>query len=103
MARTLNTLIKNVREIILSARKMAAQSIDTTQVIANFYIGRLIFEHEQKGKKRADYGASLLRDLSDKLTVEFGRGFSKRNLKLMRCFYLEYRNSAPKIAQTLSA
>jgi predicted nuclease of restriction endonuclease-like (RecB) superfamily len=103
MTRTLNILIKNVREIILSARKIAARSIDATQVITNFHIGRMIFEHEQRGKGRADYGVKLLRDLSSKLTSEFGRGFSKRNLELMRRFYLEYRNAIPKIAQTLSA
>ncbi|MCF7676304.1 MAG: DUF1016 N-terminal domain-containing protein, partial [Akkermansiaceae bacterium] len=60
----------------------------------NFEIGRRIVEHEQKGAKRAKYGAELLHELSASLTEEFGRGFSVTNLKLMRQFFTEnqFRN-----------
>lgn len=62
--------------------------VDTFQVMTNFEIGRRIVEHEQKGAKRAAYGAELLKELSARLTEEFGRGFSKSNLAAMRAFYL---------------
>jgi hypothetical protein len=62
--------------------------VDTFQVMTNFEIGRRIVEHEQKGAKRAAYGAELLKELSTRLTEEFGRGFSKTNLAAMRAFYL---------------
>ncbi|MEK6645477.1 MAG: PDDEXK nuclease domain-containing protein [Candidatus Firestonebacteria bacterium] len=59
-------------------------------VIAYWNIGRLIVEEEQKGKKRAEYGAYLIDDLSKRLTVEFGKGFDERNLFFMKQFFLVF-------------
>ena len=56
--------------------------------MTNFEIGRRIVEHEQKGAKRAAYGAEVLKELSARLTEEFGRGFSAVNLSNMRRFFL---------------
>ena len=42
----------------------------------------------QQGDERASYGDALLEKLSEKLTKEFGKGFSSRNLRTMRKFYL---------------
>jgi predicted nuclease of restriction endonuclease-like (RecB) superfamily len=72
------------------------------QVITNFEIGRRIVEYEQKGLRRAGYGERVLKELSLRLTREIGRGFSERNLKYIRRFYLEYRETVPQIAQTMS-
>ena len=44
----------------------------------------------QQGDERASYGDSVLEKLSQKLTNEFGKGFSSRNLRTMRKFYLMY-------------
>ena len=63
-----------------------------------FLIGKRIVEEEQDGNKRAEYGKKLMKTLSEKLTKEFGRGFSQRNLEQMRTFYLRY-----SISQTVSA
>jgi predicted nuclease of restriction endonuclease-like (RecB) superfamily len=82
-------LITEVRDLIQSARRSVAAVVDTFQVMTNFEIGRRIVEHEQKGAKRAAYGAELLKELSGRLTEEFGRGFSVTNLKLMRQFFTE--------------
>jgi len=95
-------LIDEVRTLIASARRAAASTVNTLQVLTNFEIGRRIVEHEQKGEKRAKYGAELLQELSARLTEEFGKGFSKANLEYMRRFYLEWRNRVPPIAQTVS-
>lgn len=59
--------------------------------MTNFEIGRRIVEHEQKGAKRAAYGAELLKELSARLTEEFGRGFSPVNLAHMRRFFLVWQ------------
>jgi hypothetical protein len=85
----LAALITEVRDLIQSARRSVASVVDTFQVMTNFEIGRRIVEHEQKGAKRATYGAELLKELSGRLTEEFGRGFSVTNLKLMRQFFME--------------
>lgn len=57
-------------------------------VTAYWSIGRLIVEHEQNGEKRAEYGMSVLEELSKRLTSDFGQGFDSRNLRNMRKFYL---------------
>ena len=86
----LATLIVEVRDLIHSARRGVASVVDTFQVMTNFEIGRRIVEHEQKGAKRAAYGAELLKELSVRLTEEFGRGFSEDNLARMRAFYVTW-------------
>ena len=44
----------------------------------------------QQGDERANYGDAVLDKLSQKLTNEFGKEFSSRNLRTMRKFYLMY-------------
>lgn len=85
----LAALIAEVRDLVQSARRGVASVVDTFQVTTNFEIGRRIVEHEQQGAKRAKYGAEVLKELSSRLTLEFGRGFSVTNLKLMRQFFIE--------------
>ncbi len=94
-------LLSDIRELIFSSRRAAAQSVDLLQVLANFEIGRRIVVLEQQGAERAEYGKALLKELAADLTVEFGNGFSKRNLLYMRQFYVTYRSR--QIAQTVSA
>lgn len=98
----LAALITEVRELIQSARRGVASVVDTFQVMTNFEIGRRIVEHEQKGAKRAAYGAELLKALSGRLTEEFGRGFSRSNLEYMRKFFLLWQQRVPQISQTVS-
>lgn len=96
-------LYKNIRELILSARKTVARGVDLVQVHTNFEIGRHIVEHEQQGEKRAEYGEKIIKKLSDRLVTEFGKGFSRRNLEIMRQFYLAYSDRQSPITQTVSA
>lgn len=79
-----------IRQILESARASAARSVNITQVVANWLIGREIVEEEQKGRRRAGYGKKLLADLSRRLQAEFGRGYSVDNLEWFRQFYLGY-------------
>jgi len=83
-------LYRRVREILESARAGAARSVNTTQVVANWLIGREIVEEEQKGRIRAEYGKRLIENLSTRLVKDFGRGFAVRNLETFRAFYLGY-------------
>ncbi len=86
----IDSLVAELRKLILFSRRAAMHTINTLQVATNFEIGRRIIEREQQGAERARYGAQLLKMLSKKMTKEFGRGFSLTNLKLMRQFYLLY-------------
>lgn len=47
----------------------------------------------QQGNERASYGDNVLNRLSQKLTDEFGKGFSVDNLEKMRKFYNIFPNS----------
>lgn len=84
-------LIAEVRNLVQSARRAAASAVNTLQVLTNFEIGRCIVEHQQKGEHRAEYGTELLKQLSARLTDEFGKGFSERNLEYMRRFFLTWK------------
>lgn len=96
--RTYNNLLGRIAEILNQARTKVIREINRTQVLAYWEIGREIVEFEQKGKTRAEYGKELLIKLSADMTVKFGKGFSERNLRNMRAFYLNF-----PIRQTVSA
>jgi len=83
-------LYRRVREIIESARAGAARSVNTTQVVAYWLIGREIVEEEQKGRAKAGYGDNLMRRLASELANEYGDGYGLTNLKMVRKFYLTY-------------
>jgi predicted nuclease of restriction endonuclease-like (RecB) superfamily len=78
-----------IRELIAGARTTVARGVDLVQVHTNFEIGRRIVQEEQRGKNRAAYGKQITQALAERLTAEFGKGFSDTNLKLMRLFYLQ--------------
>ena len=85
-----STLYHRIRDILESARANIVRTVNTTQVVANWLIGREIVEEEQKGLRRAAYGSAALADLSKHLGQEFGRGYSVDNLEAFRQFYLDY-------------
>jgi predicted nuclease of restriction endonuclease-like (RecB) superfamily len=85
-------LYTRIRDILESAKSNVARSVNTTQVIANWLIGREIVEEEQKGSARAKYGAKLMKDLSHRLSADYGSGFSLSGLKEMKSFYIVYQN-----------
>lgn len=83
-------LFHRVAVLLNTARQRAVQAVNTTIVHTYFEIGRMIVEDEQNGENRAEYGKQQLKLLSQNLTKQFGKGFSERNLKNMRQFYLSY-------------
>lgn len=92
------TFLDSIRNTLTTARNQAQQSVNFIMVQAYWQVGQLIVEEEQKGAERATYGQGLIRALSQQLTEEFGKGFSKRNLHNMVKFYQTFPN-----VQTLSA
>ena len=93
-----NELATKISELLISARTKVVKTVNRTMVLTYFEIGRMIVEEEQNGKQRADYGKQIIKSLSERLTQEFGKGFSQRNLEQIRQFYSVYSNT-----QTLSA
>lgn len=85
-----SSLLNDVREIISAARSQAVRSVDSCRVQMYWHIGRRIFEEEQLGKDRADYGTYLIKNLAKQLEPEYGSGFSYRQLAFCRQFYRLY-------------
>lgn len=88
-------LLERVAGIVQTARTQAARSVNTTQVVANWLIGREIVQDEQAGRRRAGYGAALLKELAVRLKADFGSGYGVDNLELFRRFYLGYPSLLP--------
>ena len=91
-------IYQEIHDLLHNARQNIISNINSTMTKTYFLIGKRIIEEEQDGNKRAEYGKKLMKTLSEKLTKEFGKGFSQRNLEQMRIFYLRY-----SISQTVSA
>lgn len=86
----MNVFVGEIRKIIDDARVHAARSIDHTRVMMYWSIGKHIYEKEQQGKDRADYGSYLIKNLAANLAPDYGSGFSVRQLELCRQFYRVY-------------
>lgn len=86
----LKEFVDEIRGIIDQARNHAARSVDQARVVMYWNIGKRIFEKEQQGKERADYGSFLLDTLSKNLAPVYGSGFSVRQLEICRKFYRTY-------------
>lgn len=83
----LEPLYNQIRVVLIEARKRAYHAVNFVMVECYWQIGRMIVEHEQGGKARAEYGKQVLGFLSERLTAEFGEGFNQTNLKYMRLVY----------------
>lgn len=87
-------LYSQIASVLSKSRKFVVSTVNTTMVRSYFEIGRIIVENEQNGKSRAEYGKETLKNLSERLTKDFGKGFSVENLDRMRFFYRTYSNSS---------
>ena len=79
-----------IRQIIETSRTNAIRSVDFSRVQMYWLLGKRIFEEEQQGKDRADYGTYLIRNLAEELMPTYGSGFSVRQLEQSRRFYRMY-------------
>lgn len=96
------SFIEDIKLTLRQARNQVVHQLNSLMVQTYFEIGKKIVEQEQSGKQYAAYGTFLIETLAKSLTKEFGKGFSKRNLELIRKFYITYRNAKSLISQSLS-
>ncbi|RKZ79438.1 MAG: DUF1016 domain-containing protein, partial [Candidatus Parabeggiatoa sp. nov. 3] len=85
-----DTIYFEIKTVIENARVQAYKAINAAMVQAYWHIGRLIVEQDQKGETKAEYGKALIKELSKRLTHDFGKGFTVTNLNYMRQFYLTF-------------
>ena len=86
--------------LVDSARTETVRSVNALMTATYWEIGRRIVEFEQGGEARAAYGAQLIKRLSKDLSLRYKRGFSAKNLRQMRLFYLFFQHV--EIRQTMS-
>lgn len=87
--------------LVDSARTETVRSVNALMTATYWEISRRIVEFEQGGEARAAYGTQLIKRLSKDLSLRYKRGFSTKNLRQMRLFYLLFQHV--EIPQTLSA
>lgn len=83
----IQTLVNDVKEIIDNAKEKVVRTVDNQRVTLYWNIGQRIFEEEQGGEERAEYGKKLIKNLSKEIEPLYGSGYSIRQLELMRQFY----------------
>jgi len=83
----INPIFEMIRDLINNSRNRVYSTVNTEMLNLYWNIGKIIMEIQQ-GDERATYGDAVLEKLSKKLTNEFGKGFSERNLERMRKFYI---------------
>ncbi len=93
-------LYEKSKKLIDSARNSIGQIANSVTVFTSFLLGRYIVEQEQQGAERAKYGARIVDSLSEYLTEEYGRGFSRSNVAGMRQFYIAYKDREKGIFQS---
>ena len=86
-------LYTEIKETLLASRRQAYAAINFVMVKSYWDIGRIIVEHEQSGSLRSEYGKHTLQELSERLTKEFGKGFTVRTLQQMKKFYVLFPNT----------
>jgi len=81
------SVITDIRSIIAESKEKAIRAVDHQRTLMYWHIGKRVFEEEQKGQDRADYGKYLTKYIAQELEPEYGSGYSRRQIELFRQFY----------------
>ena len=92
---TFENLAERVKNVHNATSSVAKGAVNQLLTIRNWAIGCYIVEYEQEGCDRAKYGARLLQNLADKLSI---KGLDRSTLNICRLFYIRY----PQICATVS-
>lgn len=88
-------LLGGVSELLEAARRASVRTVNAFMTATYWEIGRRIMNYEKHGRDRATYGDAVVERLAEDLSSRLGRGFSRRNVFLMRAFYLAFPQPAP--------
>ena len=93
-------LYNRIANKIEVAKRNVMIQVNKEMTVLYWNIGKDIKE-KLLGNEKAEYGKSVIKELSKRLVIEYGRGYSIRNIFNMLKFYEYYPNF--EILQTLSA
>ena len=85
-------LVHDVKLIVEQGLRDAYRSVNTVSILTYWNVGKRIVEEEQHGESRASYGKHLIDLLSKELSLIYPKGYSPRNLRDYRQFYLCFRD-----------
>lgn len=85
-----NNIISQIHQVISNTHTNAIRAVDNQRVLMYWQIGKIIFEEEQQGKDRAEYGKFLIKSISNEFQTKLGTGFSIRQLERNRQFYRQF-------------
>ena len=89
---TNTSLLSDVRLIVEQGLQTAYQGVNSVMVKTYWQVGRRIVEEEQQGEKRAEYGKQIITLLAEDLSKSYNRGFTARDLRSYRQFYLSFKD-----------
>jgi len=95
---TIESLVAEILQTTLFFQNQAQKQVNIALTLRNWAIGHYLFEYEQNGSDRAEYGEQLYKNISGRLGHSGLRGLSFTTLHLCKQFYLAY----PQIVQTVS-
>ena len=85
-------LVDDVKLIVEKGLREAYRSVNTVSIMTYWNVGKRIVEEEQHGESRAEYGKHLIDLLSHELSRIYPKGYSPRNLRDYRQFYLCFKD-----------
>lgn len=87
-----NNIVTDIQQIVEEGLRQAYNNVNSVAIRTYWLVGRRIVEEEQAGTERAAYGTDLLNKLSIKLSAIYPKGYSARNLREYRQFYLYFND-----------
>jgi len=100
MTTPLDTLYQDVKQLIEQAKAHVVTQVNQALVLTYWRIGKMIKEKVIL-EQRAEYGEATMKKLAERLVLDYGNGFSQRNLFRMAKFYQQFPEL--QILTTLSA
>jgi predicted nuclease of restriction endonuclease-like (RecB) superfamily len=88
-------LVGGIGELLEASRRASVRAVNAFMTATYWEIGRRIVEFEQGGRDRANYGEAVVERVAQDISVRLGRGFSRRNVFLMRAFYQAFPRPSP--------
>ena len=82
----ISTLYNNIKSIIDTSKEQAVVQVNNIMILSYWQIGERLKKEILKDK-RATYGKEVVKKISEKLTLEYGRGYSRSNLERMMKLY----------------
>ena len=93
-----DNLYNDIKVLVEQSRNRVYKTVNTEMINLYWNIGKIVME-KQNGSDRAKYGEYLIENISEKLTNDYGKGFSSRNIKRMRKLYQCYPNRTTLLSQ----